>query len=105
MSPKAYHAVDRRSVAGRVREIGPEPPREAIIRHVNIIPDWAILVLAVLAVAGVFKLFGGFGVLVLGIAATAVWIAQIARMHQSWRARRIVPVASAIGHEGRHAAP
>lgn len=88
-----------------MREIGPEPPREATIRHVNIVPDWAILVLAVLAVAGVFKLFGGFGVLVLGIVATAVWIAQIARMHQSWRSRRIVPVASANGHEGRHAAP
>ena len=48
------------------------------MRHVNIVPDWAILVLAVLAVAGVFKLFGGFGVLVLGIVATAAWIAPIA---------------------------
>ena len=47
------------------------------MRHVDIVPDWAILVLAVLVVAGVFKVFGGFGVLVLGIAATAVWIAQI----------------------------
>ena len=47
------------------------------MRHVDIIPDWVIAVLAVLVVAGVFKLFGGFGVLVLGIVATAVWIAQI----------------------------
>jgi len=47
------------------------------MRHVDIIPDWAILLLAVLVVAGVFKLFGGIGVLVLGIIATAIWIAQI----------------------------
>ena len=47
------------------------------MRHVDIVPDWAILVLALLGVAGVFKLFGGFGVLVLGIVATAFWIAQI----------------------------
>ena len=46
------------------------------MRHVDIVPDWVIAVLAVLVVAGVFKLFGGFGVLVLGIIATAVWIAQ-----------------------------
>jgi hypothetical protein len=50
------------------------------MRHADIIPDWAILVLAVLAVGCVFKLFGGFGVLVLGIVATAAWIACIARM-------------------------
>jgi hypothetical protein len=47
------------------------------MRHVDIVPDWAILVLAVLVVAGVFKAFGGFGLLVLGIITTAVWIAQI----------------------------
>lgn len=47
------------------------------MRHADIIPDWAILVLAVLVVGGVFKLFGGFGVLVLGIISTTVWIAQI----------------------------
>ena len=51
------------------------------MRHLDIVPDWAILVLAVLVVAGVFKLFGGFGVLVLGIAATAVWIAQCHGVH------------------------
>ena len=47
------------------------------MRHVDIILDWAILVLVVLVVVGVYKLFGGFGVLVLGIVTTAVWIAQI----------------------------
>jgi uncharacterized membrane protein YtjA (UPF0391 family) len=47
------------------------------MRQPDIVPDWAIVVLAVLVVAGTFKLLGGFGVLVLGIAATAVWIAQI----------------------------
>jgi hypothetical protein len=46
------------------------------MRHVDTIPDWAILVLAVLVVAGVYSLLGGFGVLALGIVATAVWIAQ-----------------------------
>ena len=44
--------------------------------HVDIIPDWVIALLAVLVVAGVFKLLGG-GVLVLGIVATVVWIARI----------------------------
>ena len=71
------------------------------MRHVNIAPDWAILVLAVLAVAGVFKLFDGFGVLVLGIVATAAWIAQIVRMLRS----SAQPIASAKGGEGHHAAP
>ena len=47
------------------------------MRHLDIVPDWAILVLAVLVVVGVFKLFGGFGLLGLGIVATAIWIAQI----------------------------
>ena len=47
------------------------------MRHADIIFDWAILVLVVLVVGGVFKLFSGFGVLVLGIITTAVWIAQI----------------------------
>lgn len=46
------------------------------MRHVDIIPDWAILVLAVLVVVGVYSLYGGFGVLVLGIVATTIWIAQ-----------------------------
>jgi uncharacterized membrane protein YedE/YeeE len=76
------------------------------MRHVDVIPDWAILFLAVLVVAGVFRLFGGFGVLVLGIVATAVWIAYIARMYRLRPApRRIVPIVSGKGHEGRDAAP
>jgi hypothetical protein len=71
------------------------------MKHVDIVPDSAILFLVVLVVAGVFKLFGGFGVLALGIVATTIWIAQFARMYRS-SARRIVPVK---GNEGRHAAP
>jgi hypothetical protein len=75
------------------------------MKHVDIVPDWAILFLVVLMVAGVFKLFGGFGVLGLGIVATAIWIAQLARMYRS-SARRVVPIASAIKrNEGRLAAP
>jgi len=31
----------------------------------------------VLVVAGAFKFFGGYGVLVLGILSAAIWIAQI----------------------------
>ena len=46
------------------------------MRHVNIVPDWAIMVLAVLVLGGVFKLCCGFGVLALGIVAASVWIAQ-----------------------------
>jgi hypothetical protein len=64
------------------------------MRHADIIPDWAILVMAVLAVGCVFKLFGGFGVLVLGIVATAAWIGCIARMCRSSPVRPIVGVAS-----------
>jgi len=60
-----------------VRGIGLDRQKEIAIKHVDIVPDWVIAVLAVLVVAGVFRLFGGFGVLVLGIVATAVWIAQI----------------------------
>jgi len=37
------------------------------MKSLDRIPDWVILVLAVLLVAGVFKLFGGIGVLVLAI--------------------------------------
>ena len=47
------------------------------MRPFDIIPDWVIVILAVLVVGGVFKLFGGFGVLGLGVITTAVWIAQI----------------------------
>lgn len=57
------------------------------MRHVDIIPDWVIAVLVVLVVAGVFRLFGGLGVLVLGIIATAVWIAQIIECTSSVRDR------------------
>jgi hypothetical protein len=74
------------------------------MRHVDTIPDWAILLMAVLVVAGVYSLFGGFGVLVIGIVATAIWIAQIARMHRSSQGRRIAPIATAT-NEDRHAAP
>ena len=52
-------------------------PAKRAPRADDIIPDWAILVLAVLVVAVVYSLFGGFGVLVLGIVATGAWIAQI----------------------------
>ena len=72
--------------------------------HLDIIPDWVIAFLAVLVVAGVFKLFGGFGVLVLGIVATAVWIAQIARMYRSSHGGRIVHITTAT-NEGRDVAP
>jgi hypothetical protein len=41
------------------------------------IADCIIPLLTVLLVTGVFKLFGGVGVLVLGIIATVIWIAQI----------------------------
>lgn len=58
-------------------ESGCGPPTEIAMRHVDIIPDWAILILAVLVVAGVYRLLGGFGVLVFGIVASGVWIAQI----------------------------
>jgi hypothetical protein len=47
------------------------------MRPFDIVPDWVIVILAVLVVGGVFKLFGGFGVLVLAIISTTVWIAQI----------------------------
>jgi hypothetical protein len=52
-------------------------PRETTVRHVDIIPDWVIAVLTGLVVAGAFRLFGGVGVLVLGVVAGTVWIAQI----------------------------
>ena len=74
------------------------------MRHVDVIPDWAILVLVMLLVAGVYTLFGGFGVLVLGIVATAIWIAQIVRMYRSSQGRRIAPIATAT-NEDRHASP
>jgi hypothetical protein len=45
--------------------------------RVDIIPDWIVLVLAVALVGGVFKLFGGVGVLVLAIICTVIWIAQV----------------------------
>ena len=106
MSLEACHAVDRRQSPGPVQGIGPEPPRETVIRHVDIVPDWIIAVLAVLAVAGVFRLFGGLGVLVLGIIATTIWIAQIARIYRSPPAQRIAATSSTMkGSEGRHAAP
>ena len=44
---------------------------------IDIVPDWAILAPVVLVASGVFSLFGGFGVLMVGIIATGVWIAQI----------------------------
>src|SRR5918995_3038644 len=40
--------------------------RESAMRPFDIVPDWVIVILAVLVVGGVFKLFGGFGVLGLG---------------------------------------
>jgi hypothetical protein len=47
------------------------------MKSLDSIPDWVIPVLTVLLVAGVFKLFGGIGVLVLAIISTVIWIAQI----------------------------
>ena len=47
------------------------------MRPFDIVPDWVIVILAVLFVGGVFKLFGGFGLLGLGVITTAVWIVQI----------------------------
>ena len=52
-------------------------PRETTVRNVDIIPDWVIAVLTGLVVAGVFRPFGGVGVLVLGVVAGTVWIAQM----------------------------
>ena len=47
------------------------------MRPRDIVPDWVIVILAVLVVGGVFQLFGGFGLLGLGVITTAVWIVQI----------------------------
>jgi hypothetical protein len=90
----------------RVRGIGPGSPKGNRHEDVDVIPDWIIAVLAMLVVAGVFKLFGGFGVLAFGIIATAIWIAQIVRMFRSSPAQRIAATSSTMkGSEGRHAAP
>ena len=73
------------------------------MRHVDTIPDWAILALAVLVVAGVYSLFGGFGVLVLGIVATAVWIAQFIAVSRSVHDQGTVsrPAPAQHRHTGR----
>lgn len=47
------------------------------MRHVDIVPDWIIAVLVMFMVASVYSIFGGIGVVVLGIVATTIWIAQI----------------------------
>jgi len=47
------------------------------MKHVEMLPDWAILALAMLVVAGAYSLFGGIGVLALGVIATGVWMVQI----------------------------
>ena len=47
------------------------------MKRVDSLPDWIVPVLTVMLVAGVFKLFGGIGVLVLAIISTVIWIAQI----------------------------
>jgi hypothetical protein len=41
--------------------------------------------LAVLVIAGVYSLFGGFAVLALGIVAAGVWIAQLSAAIRSFR--------------------
>jgi hypothetical protein len=73
------------------------------MRHVDTIPDWAILALAVLVVAGVYSLFGGFGVLVLGIVATAVWIAQFIAGIRSFHSHEPLsrPAPAQHRHTGR----
>ena len=68
------------------------------MRHVDTIPDWAILALAVLVVAGVYSLFGGFGVL--GIVATAVWIAQFIAGIRSFHGHE--PVSRPAPAQHRH---
>jgi hypothetical protein len=47
------------------------------MRPRDIVPDWFTAVLAMTVVAGVYHLFKGIGVLVLGIVAATVWIAKI----------------------------
>jgi hypothetical protein len=47
----------------------------------------------VLVVAGVYSLFGAFGVLALGVVATGVWIAQIITRTRSVRGRDSGPPA------------
>jgi hypothetical protein len=47
------------------------------MRHVDIVPDWITAILAACVVAGAFSMFGGIGVLVLGILAVTIWVAQI----------------------------
>lgn len=47
------------------------------MKYVERISERVIPILTVLLVAGVFKLFGGVGVLVLGVIATVILIAQI----------------------------
>ena len=73
------------------------------MRQLEIVPDWAILVLAVLMVAGVYSLFNGIGVLVLGVVVTAVWIAQFIAGIRSIHDHGIVsPLATAHRrHPGR----
>ena len=51
-------------------------PERSFMKRLDSIPDWVVAVLAVVFVAGVFKLFGGIGVLVLAIISTVIWIAQ-----------------------------
>ena len=52
------------------------------MRHVDIVPDWITVVLAMFVVAGVFSIFGGVGVLVLGIVCVAGWIIQTVRGYE-----------------------
>jgi hypothetical protein len=46
------------------------------VKYVDIVPDWVIAVLAAFTVMGTFWIFGGAGVIVLGMFGTTVWIAQ-----------------------------
>jgi hypothetical protein len=87
--PWVCHAVDRRPVTGHMQGIRLNRQGKTAMRRVEIVPDWVIAVLAVLVVAGAIRLFGSFGVLVLGMIAATIWIAQIGRMYRSSPARRI----------------
>jgi hypothetical protein len=51
------------------------------VKHIDIVPDWVIAVLAAFTVMGTFWIFGGAGVIVLAMTGTTVWIAQTFRCH------------------------
>src|SRR5829696_37793 len=84
-------------------ESGLNRPRETSIKHADIVPDWLIALLVAPLVAGVF---GGVGVLVLGIVAATFWIAQIIEgrklRHGRDRGTGITGIKAAIKSSGSY---